>query len=98
MNDVSEFAELAAIKDMPISTSTGIASIALSMAMKYHSFNIVQDGVLYQQYKIEGKNMEELSLNLVFETAMKIEIYLLGASDRIAALLVDALSVEVDGE
>lgn len=80
--------------DTPIATSHGIAAIALNMAMKYHDFSTVKDGALYQQYKLEGKNMREIHIDMVFETAILIEIHLLGSSQRIAKLVVDAIASE----
>lgn len=86
------FKELEPIKDAPIAPATGIAAIALNMALKYHDINTVKDGVLYQQYKLEGRNMRDLHLDMVFETAIKMEAYLLGASERIAKLVIDAIA------
>lgn len=82
---------LAPIGDTKLATSHGVAAIALTMAMKFHDINTVQDGTLYQQYKLEGKNMEPLHIDAVFETAIKIERHLLASSDRIAALVIDAI-------
>lgn len=89
------FKELQPFGDAPIATAPGIAAIALNMAIQYHNINTVQDGQLYQQYKLEGRNLRELHLNDVFETAIKMEIHLMGASDRIAQLLIDAIQFEV---
>lgn len=83
------------IPDTPVAPAHGIAALALDMAIKYHDVSVVKDGALYQQYKLEGKNMRELNLDTVFETAIKMELHLLAASDRIAKVIVDALSVEV---
>ena len=97
--DAYPFKEIvAASPDTPVALAHGIAAIALSMAMKYHDISIVKDGALYQQYKLEGKNLRELHIDMVFETAVQIERHLLGASDRIAKLIVDALEVDVEGE
>lgn len=82
------------IGDTPLATSHGVAAIALTLAMKYHDINTVQDGTLYQQYKLEGRNMQPLHIDMVFETAIKIERHLLASSDRIAKLVIDAV---VDG-
>jgi hypothetical protein len=79
------------LPDFPIGVAQGVAAIALNMAMKYYEMNTVTDGALYQQYKIEGKNFQDLSLVAVFETAKEIEIHLMGASDRIAQMVVDAI-------
>lgn len=79
----------------PVAPAHGIAAMALGFALKYCDINTVQDGALYQQYKIEGRNMHALHLDHVFETAIAIEKHLLASSDRIAAMLVDALEVVV---
>jgi len=93
------FEELAPhLGNTPVAPAHGIAAIALSMAMKFHDINTVQDGLLYQQYKLEGKNMRGLHLDDVFETAMRMEAFLLGASKRIAKLVVDAIAHGVDEE
>lgn len=98
--EVSEnaFKGLEPLKDTPIAPAHGIAAIALNMAMKYHNIGMVKDGALYQQYKLEGKNIVPLHLDMVFETAIKIEAWLLGSSDRIAKLIVDALEVRVEND
>ena len=82
----------------PVAPAPGIAALALDMAMKYHDMTVVKDGALYQQYKLEGKNIRELHLDVVFETAIKIEAFLLSASDRIAKLVVDAIEFAVEDE
>ena len=89
--------ELQALGPTPVAPAVGIAAIALNFALRYHDISTVQDGTLYQQYKLEGRNLETLHLDHVFETAMKMEVYLLGASERIASLVIDAV-VEAVGE
>ncbi len=86
------FKGLEPLGDAPIATAPGIAAIALNLALQYHNINTVQDGQLYQQYKLEGRNMTALHLDHVFETAIKMEMHLIGASDRIAKLIVDAIA------
>lgn len=92
------FEGLEPIQNAPVAPAHGIAGLALSMAMKYHDINMVKDGQLYQQYKLEGRNMRELHLDVVFETAIRIEMHLLGASDRIAKLVVDAIAYDPEVE
>jgi hypothetical protein len=86
------FKDLEPLKDTPIAPAHGIAAIALNMALKYHDITTVQDGTLYQQYKLEGKNLPPLHLDMVFDTAIRMEAFLLGASERIAKLVVDAIT------
>ena len=69
-------------RDSPVSTPVAIAAMAMTFAMKYHDVNTVQDGVLYQQYKMEGRNMRELNLDAVFHTATRIEAHLIQAEER----------------
>lgn len=97
MTDTNPLKELAKIApETPVTAPTGIAAIALQMAMQYHDMGMIKDGALYQQYKLEGRNVATLSMADVFETAMQIESHLLGADDRIAQMLLDALGVEDD--
>jgi hypothetical protein len=84
------------IKDAPVGPMVGIAAIALNMALKYHDINTVQDGTLYQQYKLEGKNMHGLHLDMVFATAIQIEEHFVAANKRIAKLFVLAALEEGD--
>lgn len=84
------------LPDAPVAPAHGIAAMALSMAIKYHDITIVKDGAMYQQYKLEGRNLRGLELNMVFETAIQMEAWLLGASDRIAKLVLDAVIEVVD--
>lgn len=97
-NEVADFKDLAPLGETPLAPAHGIAAIALNMAMKYHDITVIKDGAMYQQYKLEGKNLRELNIDEVFETAIRIEAWLLGSSDRIAKLIVDALEVKVEGE
>lgn len=78
------------VQNTQIGPMIGVAAIALNMALKYHDIATVQDGTLYQQYKLEGRNMCELHLDIVFETAMQIEEHLISANKRVAMLMVAA--------
>lgn len=84
--------ELAAVMpSAPIAPAHAVASIALSMAMKFHDINTVQEGALYQQYKLEGKNMAPLHLDMVLDTATRLEAWLMASSERIAGMIIDAV-------
>ena len=76
------------VQDAQIGPMVGVAAIALNMALKYHDTTIVDDGVLYQQYKMEGRNMVPLHLDMVFATAMQIEEHLIKANRRVTRLMV----------
>ena len=97
--DVAEALE--PIKDLaekmpkaPVAPAHGIAAIALSLAMKYTDISTVQDGALYQQYKLEGRNMGALHIDMVFETAMQIEVHLIKANKRVTDLMIASLIEE----
>lgn len=81
--------------DTPVAPAHGIAALALTLALKYHDINTVQDGTLYQQYKLEGRNLSPLHLDMVFETAIRMERHLLASSKRIADIVVEALEAGV---
>ncbi len=92
-NAAAPFQELAQhMGSMPVAPAHGIAAIALSLAMKYHDIGTVQDGTMYQQLKLEGKNLQPLTLDAVLETAAQMEAWLLASNERIAALVVDAIA------
>jgi hypothetical protein len=82
------------IGDTPIAPAHGIAAVALNMAIRYHDMGMIKDGAMYQQYKLEGRNITTIALADVFDTAMKMEAFLLGSSERIATLVVDAITAE----
>lgn len=90
--------DLEPMKDTKIATTHGIAALALNFALKFHDINTVQDGTLYQQYKLEGRNMQNLHLDMVFETAIKIEAHLLASSERIAKLVFDDIADAIEKE
>ena len=89
------FKAMEPISDTKVAPGVGVAAIALSMAIKYHDISTVQDGELYQAYKMEGRNLTPLHIDMVFETAIKMEKHLLAGSSRIAGLIVDALEAGV---
>ena len=82
------------IRDAPIPTLEAIAAVALSMAMKFHDTCMVKDGTLYQQYKLEGRQLVPLDMATVFNTAIEIERHLIGAPSRIVAVLDEHESEE----
>lgn len=96
-NEHTEFKELVPqLGNAPVAPAHAVSAIALNMAIKWHDISTVKDGALYQQYKLEGKNMMPLQIDMVFETAILMEKFLLGSSERIAKLVVDAITHGVD--
>lgn len=79
------------LPDAPIPPMIGVGAIALQMAMQYHDATVIKDGVLYQQMKMEGKNISCLGLDDVFDTAKRIEEHLMGSNERILKLTTEVL-------
>lgn len=92
--------DLGPLSDTPISPAVAVASVALNMALKYADITTVQDGALYQQYKLEGKNLQGLHLDYVFDIATRIERHLMTSANRLSEVvygtLLDAISDEPD--
>jgi hypothetical protein len=94
-----DFQEIAkTMGDAPVAPAHGIAAMALSMAMKYHDISTIKDGAMYQAYKMEGRNMTTIHLDHVLETAERLEMWLLGASERIAKIVVEAIEFKIEDD
>lgn len=76
----------------PLPTSVAISALAMNFAMKWHDMSLIKDGAMYQQKKLEGANIELISLDSVFETAARFERHFLTSSDRIAGIVIDVLA------
>lgn len=85
------FSGLEPIKEGPISPALMVGAIALNMAMKYADMSMVKDGTLYQQYKIEGRNLNPIKLEWVFSLAREIEMHLMGTSNRLSCMVIEAV-------
>ncbi len=92
------FKALEPIADAPVTPATTVAALALNLALKFHDMGMIKDAAMYQQFKLEGKNIVPLQLAMVLDTALKMEGYLLGASERIAKIVVDALEAGIESE
>jgi hypothetical protein len=72
--------------DLPMSAAHGIAAMAMNFALKYYDINTIQEGALYQQYKLEGRNMRDLHMDMVFHAARQIEAHIISAPSRLTAM------------
>lgn len=100
-NPLSELAKDPHFADVPMAPAHALATVALNMSLKYHDINTIQDGVMYQQYKMEGRNMQDLHLDVVFDTAKRMEAHIMNAPSRLAAtIMLDVLDsvAETDEE
>jgi len=88
----------AALNSAPIGTYPGIAAMALHFSLKFHDINTIQDGALYQQYKLEGRNMCDLHLDMVLRTAAVLEKWMVTANERIGLAVLDDISRALDEE
>jgi hypothetical protein len=91
MTDPENLLAVEGAEQARISPAMGVAMIALNMALKYHDISTVQDGTLYQQFKMEGKNMDTLHLDHVFETARRIERHLLTSANQVSQMMIDGV-------
>jgi plasmid maintenance system antidote protein VapI len=83
---------LPGVENAPMSPAVGVAAVALSLAIKQVDSTLVKDGVLYQQYKMEGKNIKAIGLEDVFETAIAFERHLMSAPNRLSDMILDGLA------
>ena len=83
---------------LQISPATGIAAMGLNLSLKYHDINTVQDGTLYQQYKLEGKNLRGLTLDSVLETAKIFERHILEAPNRLTNAIMETITESIEAE
>ncbi len=89
--DTDELAALEPVGDAPLLPAHGIAAIALNMALKFADINTVQDGALYQQYKLEGRNIQGLHLEWVFHIADRIERRIMDTPNRLSAAIFEQI-------
>lgn len=80
------------VKDFKLSPAVAVATVALNFALKYHNINTVQDGTLYQQYKLEGKELIPLNLQAVFDTAIMMELHLMASTNRLSDMIMDVVA------
>lgn len=78
----NELLDIDPIKDAPLSPSVAISALAMNFALKYCDINTVQEGALYQQYKLEGRNMTGLCMDEVLHYARQFEAWLLSGENR----------------
>lgn len=92
----NELLNLPELKEVALSTPHAISSLAMNFAMKFHDINTVQEGALYQQMKLEGKNLSPLFLEYVFETAARIELWLMRSPNRLSEALLNEFADAVE--
>lgn len=97
-NPREELLDIGPLNEERMSPAVAVASVAMNFALKYHDINTVQEGALYQQYKLEGRNMRDLHLDMVFETAKRIELHLITSANRLSEevyrTLIEAIAAE----
>lgn len=96
-----------AMEDLGVPTSMGNVSVALdrdqmirffalNMAIKYHDSTVISDGVLYQQYRMEGKEMQPLTQDHVIATALRYEIFIRCGENTERMAIIEAVSDQLD--
>lgn len=72
-----------------------VRSIALTIAQRHCGDTVIKDGVMYQQYKMEGRNMKALDYGDVVKMAIIFERYLYGEfSKGVMENAVNAISTD----
>jgi hypothetical protein len=97
--EVDDTADLLSIPEgdkLTVPPQVGLSAIALNFAMKYADIITIKDGALYQQYKLEGRNIQVLHLKEVFYYAEQIEKHLLETPSRLANLVLEAVCEDVE--
>ena len=83
--------ELEPIADQPMSAAHGVAAVALGMALRYYDTSTVQEGGLYQQLKLEGRNIQALHPDMVLDLAKHFERHIMEAPNRLSEMVIDAV-------
>ncbi len=96
--DPTDVPPLDGLEDIPANTqirmseSTMIATVALNMALKWHDTSVIKDGTMYQQLRMEGKEIRSLCLDHVFDTAKLFERHIMEASGRLTELTMETIN------
>jgi len=99
MSDENPIAEVAEhLPDAGINPAHGIAGIALSMALRWHDTGVVKDGAMYQQLRVEGKEIRPMDVHDVLDTAKLFEKHLMDAPNRLSAMVFDVIEQVLLGE
>jgi hypothetical protein len=66
------------IADTPLDLTKDekLRSMALMLAIRHHGDTVIKDAGIYQQYKMEGRNMQPLNDELVIATAVRYEAFI----------------------
>lgn len=73
-----------------------IRSLSLMLAIKYHGETVVKDGTLYQQYKLEGRNMRTLDDEMIIETAVRYETFIRCGENPERMALIEDIADNID--
>lgn len=85
MNDeLSPVTEIVKAEDIDLTLDQKVRAMALTLAVKYHADTVIKDGAMYQQYKLEGRNMRTLNTDMVLETAIVYEAFIREGKVRVS--------------
>lgn len=87
--------EIEPIKDVPLAPSVAVSALAMNFALKYADTIIIKDGAMYQQKKLEGANIQALSMADVMHYALQFETWLLTGEERQMKLLQSDLAKQL---
>lgn len=80
---IEDMQAMPVVGDIKLELTPGqkLRTVALMMAIRYHTETIVKDGVMYQALMASGRNLEPTTYMKVVQIAMAFEAYLLMGPD-----------------
>lgn len=91
----ADFKEVGEHINAPMLPQHGVAALAMNMSLKYWDINTITDGALYQQLKLEGRNIGfGVHLDSVIDVAKRIELHILNAPNRLSQEVYAQLTAE----
>ena len=86
------------LEQAPVSASTAIAALAMNFALKWFDMTMVKDGTLYQQYKMEQRNITVIDFPDILKKAAEFEAWLINSDNRQMEQLTPGLIEELSSK
>lgn len=93
-----DFGLVPQIADTPLDLSKDekMRAMALMLAISFHKDTVIKDAGMYQQMKLEGRNMELLTDATVVATALRYETYIRCGENPERMALIETIADQVD--
>lgn len=73
-----------------------LRSMALMLSISFHKDTVIKDAGMYQQYKMEGRNMSPLDDETVIKTALRYETFIRCGESPERMALITQVADELD--